>query len=132
MLRRKIYYVQKYILFFQYQLKKNLIMAKITYKLKFIDSFRFIPISLSKLPDNLSGIYSKECRDKNCESECKFKGLRNNKHSYICKECRKKQLKPLNGLIKNFRNTCKYCNNDVNKFIMLFRKIVYPYEYMDI
>ena len=54
---------------------------------------------LSKLADNLSKIYSKKCRDKNCKSECEFKGLQNNNLSYSCKEGRKKQLKPTNGLI---------------------------------
>ena len=34
----------------------------ITYKLKFIDSFRFMSTSLSKLVKDLSEIYSKECR----------------------------------------------------------------------
>ena len=58
-------------------------------KLKFIDSFRFMPTSLSKLVNNLSEIYSKKFRDKNCKFECEFKGLKNNKLSYNCKECRK-------------------------------------------
>ena len=61
--------------------------------------------SLSKLVDNLSEIYSKKCRDKNCKSECEFKGLKNNKLSYNCKGCIKKQLQPINGLIKKFPNT---------------------------
>ena len=87
--------------------------------------------SLSKLIDNLSEIYSKKCRDKNCKSECEFKGLKNNKISYNCKECRKKTVKTKNGLIKKFPNTNKFCNNDINKFILLLRKGVYPYEYMD-
>ena len=34
----------------------------IIYRLKFIDSFRFISTSLSSLVDNLSEIYKKECR----------------------------------------------------------------------
>ena len=35
----------------------------ITYKLKFIDSFRFMPDSLSNLVDNTSGIFiSIECK----------------------------------------------------------------------
>ena len=89
-----------------------------------------MPTSLSKLVNNLSEIYSKKFRDKTCKFECEFKRLENNKISYNCKECRKKQLKPINGLIKKFPNTYKFCNNDINKFILIFRKGVYPYEYM--
>ena len=29
------------------------------------------------------------------------------------------------------KNTLKCSNNDINKFILLLRKGVYPYEYMD-
>ena len=32
---------------------------------------------------------------------------------------------------KKFKNTYSSCNNDLNKFILLLRKGVYPYEYMD-
>ena len=34
-------------------------------------------------------------------------------------------------LIKKLKNTDSFCNNDLNKFILLLRKGVYPYEYMD-
>ena len=34
----------------------------ITYKLKFIDSYRFVSTSLSNLVDNLSRIYDRECK----------------------------------------------------------------------
>ena len=121
MVRRKY----REIFFFSVPIKKELDNGKtITYKLKFIDSFRFMSTSLSKLVDNLSEIYSKKCRDKNCKPECEFKGLKNNKLSYNCKECRKKQLKPINGLIKKFPNTYKFCNNDINKFILTLRKVL--------
>ena len=30
-----------------------------------------------------------------------------------------------------FANTYRFCNEDINKFILLLRKDVYPYEYMD-
>ena len=34
-------------------------------------------------------------------------------------------------LIKRFASTYEFCNKDLNKFILLLRKGVYPYEYMD-
>ena len=34
-------------------------------------------------------------------------------------------------LIKRFANTCRFCNGEINKFILLLRREVYPYEYMD-
>ena len=34
-------------------------------------------------------------------------------------------------LLERFANTYKFCDNDLNKFIMLLRKGVYPYEYID-
>ena len=81
---------EKYITF-SVSINKSKVITKLSklirkYKLKFIDSFRFMSTLLSKLFNNLSEIYSKKCRDKDCKSECEFKGLENNK---LCKECRK-------------------------------------------
>ena len=53
-----------------------------TYKLKFIDSFRFMPTSLSSLLDHLFEIYSKKLKDENCKSECDFIELKNNNLHY--------------------------------------------------
>ena len=33
--------------------------------------------------------------------------------------------------MKKSKNTYSFCNSDLNKFILLLRKGVYPYEYMD-
>ena len=35
------------------------------------------------------------------------------------------------GLIEKFHNTYQLCNKDLNKFALLLREGVYPYEYMD-
>ena len=34
-------------------------------------------------------------------------------------------------MIKRFANIYEFCDRDINKFIFLLRKGVYPYEYMD-
>ena len=34
-------------------------------------------------------------------------------------------------MIKKFPNVYQVCNEDINKFVLLLRKGVYPYEYMD-
>ena len=34
-------------------------------------------------------------------------------------------------MIKRFENTYEFCDRHINKFILLLRKGVYPYEYMD-
>ena len=120
---------EKYITFLVPIEKKLYNGTIITYKLKFTDSFRFISTSLSKLVDNLSEIYSKECKE--CKSVCDFIGLKNNKLYYRCNKCKKRQLKPINRLIKKFPNIYKFCNGDINEFILLLRKGVYPYEYID-
>ena len=87
--------------------------------------------SLSSLVDNLSEIYGEKCRDKNCKCEWELIGLKNNRLQYKCKECKKGQLKPINGLSKNFSNTDEFCNGYINEFVLLLRKGVDPYKYMD-
>ena len=63
--------------------------------------------------------------------ECRLIGLKNNELYYKCKECNDESYKSINGLNKKFPNTYRFYNEDVNKFVLLLRKRVYPYEYMD-
>ena len=56
----------------------------------------------------------------------------NEKLIFKCIDCEKEYEKEFNKeLIERFANTYKFCDNDLDKFIMLLRKGVYPYEYMD-
>ena len=64
-------------------------------------------------------------------SECRLIGLKNNELNYECKECNDESYKSENGLIIEFLNTYQFCKDDLNKFVLLLRKGVYPYEYMD-
>ena len=83
---------EKYITFFV-PIKKELDNGQtIKYKLKFIDTFRFMPTSLPNLVDNLSEIYSKEsngCKER-IKSICNFIGFKNNRLNYKCKEYNKR------------------------------------------
>ena len=47
-------------------------------------------------------------------------------------ECKKNHSKDFdNELIKRFANIDEFCNEDINKFMLLLRTGIYPYEYMD-
>ena len=116
---------------------KNL---EITYKIKFIDSFRFMSSSLSKLVDNLSeGIHNNKRAD--CKSNLDYIKTKNEKLILECYNCKQRYRKKFNKeLIKRFASTYEFCNNHttgsssserLNKFVLLLRKGVYPYEYMD-
>ena len=114
---------------------------EITYKIKFIDSYRFMSSSLSKLVDNLSErIHNNKCLD--CNSCLDYVRITKNEKLLLkCFNCDSYYKKKVNKeLIKKFKNTYSFCNSDtaepsslerINKFILLLRKGVYPYEYMD-
>ena len=87
--------------------------------------------SLSKLVDNLSeGIHNNKCSD--CGSNLDYIKIKNEKLILECYNCKQRYKEKFNKeLIKKFASTYSFCNNDLNKFILLLRKGAYPYEYMD-
>ena len=98
-------------------------VLEINYKIKFIDNFRFMSSSLSKLADNLSeGIYNNKCS--NCKSNLDYIRITKNKKLLLkCFNCNTYHKKKFNkDLIKKIENTYNFCNNDLNIFVLLLRK----------
>ena len=92
--------------------------------------------SLSNLVDNTCKIFkSEEC--KSCieklkiNSDCYYAELKNDRLIYKCKKCKNECKKPINELKKKFRSIYQFCDGKLNKFVLLLRKGVYRYEYMD-
>ena len=91
---------EKYITF-SVPIKNELDNGKtITYKIKFVDSFRFMQSKLSELVDNLSKIRKKECEacmeGNKIKSECDFIGFKKNKLNYKCKKSGRRYFKSIN------------------------------------
>ena len=86
---------EKYITF-SVPIKKRLDNDKtVTYKLKFIDSFRFMSTSLSSLVKNLSdGLYNDKCTD--CKSCLYYMSAKDNQLIFTCLNCNNNRNKDLN------------------------------------
>ena len=122
------------------------ITKNLSYILQFIDSARFMASSLSNLVNNLSeGLHRIKCiseHDKKCETcgikykyfNCflEYKNFEDDLIEYKCLSWSKIYQQRLNEKLKEiFFNTYKFSNHDNNKFILLLKKGVYSYEYMD-
>ena len=106
-------------------------ITKISYKIKFIDSCRFMSTSLSSLVNNLSeGLHNDRSID--CKSCLDYMTNKDKQLIFRCFRCKKNYEKNFNKeLIQRLVKTYEFCNGDLNKFILPLRKGVYPYEYMD-
>ena len=117
---------------FSVPIKKQLDNGKtITCKIKFIDSFRFVARKLSSLVHNLSEeLHKDKCID--FKSYLDYMKTKNDQLIFRCFRCKKIIKKNFNkDLIEKFASIYEFCNRDINKFILLLRRGVYPYEYMD-
>ena len=128
---------QKFMSFFipikkkTYANSRNTKKKLLTYNLRFIDSARHMNESLCTLVDNLSGLKN-YCEKKSFDNiKITYKEINND---YIvntrCKACLWRKDIKLSELVKNFPNTFNLCRGGVEKFPLLLRKGVYPYEYM--
>ena len=87
--------------------------------------------SLSKLVNNLSeGLHNDRSID--CKSFLDYMATKDEKLVFRCFRYKKNYKKDFNKeLIQLFANIHDFWNVDLNKFVLLLRKGVYPYEYMD-
>ena len=101
----------------------------ITYKLNFMDSYRFMNRPLSTLADNFSEI--NECKCKNPNEQCIHTKRKNDVLICTCKTCNNKSHISIDTLRERFPRLYKFSKGDKDKLILLLRKGVYPYDYMD-
>ena len=87
--------------------------------------------SLSNLVNNLSeGLHNDKCTD--CKSCLDYMIFKDDQLIFRCFKCKKVYKNDFNKeLIKRFANIHEFYYKDIKKSILLLRKGVYPYEYMD-
>ena len=93
-------------------------ITKISYKIKFIDSYRFMSASLSNLVSNLSeGLHNDRCID--CKSCLDYMTTKDEQLIFRCFRCKANYEKNFNkDFIQRFTNIYEFCNGDLNKFIL--------------
>ena len=110
---------EKYITFsvpIKKEITKKDKIVKISYKIKFIDSYRFMLTSLSKLVGNLSKALHND-KYKDCMSYLDYMTTKDEQLILRCFNCKKNYEKSFNKyLIQRFANIYEFCNGDLNKF----------------
>ena len=86
----------------------NEIVTTISYKIKFINSSRFIASSLSNLVDNLSE-WIRKIKYKDCGCFLEYESVKDNLIKYKCLSCNKDYSKKLDEeLDKKFKDTLSF------------------------
>ena len=105
---------------------------------EFIDNMRSVMASLLKSIDKVSEIDKKIAQIDKKEPENKFIDTMRSMMTSLSPSIDKaseidKKISQIEliELIEKFPNVYQFCNRDPNKFSLLLRKGVYPYEYMD-
>ena len=102
---------------------------------KFTDNMRSMMASLSQSINKISEIERKISQIDKEETKNKFTdSMRSMTASLLQSIDEVSQIDrkiSYAALIEKFPNTYQLCNKDLNKFALLLRKGVYPYEYMD-
>ena len=103
-------------------------VESISFKIKFINSSRFMAILLSNLFANLT----ERIHQIKFGCSVEHENVKNNLIKYKCVSCDKKYPKKFNEeLKKKYKSTFKFSYNDINKFILFLRKGADLHEYMD-
>ena len=88
--------------------------------------------SLASLVDNLSKVGTtnrKKCFERySTILECRYIKHKNNKLIYKCEQCDKLNSKPISVLSKKFLTTYHFCNENLDKFLLLLKKGAFLYE----
>ena len=93
--------------------------------------------SLSKLVDNLSNKVIDDGKCSSCGSNLQYIAIRKSgRLVFECFNCKGRYSKIFcekleKKLTAKFKNTYRFCNEEIDKFLLLLRKCIYPYEYMD-
>ena len=116
-----------------YANSKNTKKKLLNYNVRFIDSARHMNESLSTLVYNLSGLNKCKCEKPSFDNIKITYRVINKEHlaHTRCKVCLWREDHKLSVVTANFPNTFKLCCDNVRKFLLLLRKGVYSYEYME-
>ena len=93
--------------------------------------------SLPNLVDNLSDRIIDDGKCDSCDSKLEYNAIRKSGGLlFECFDCKRRNSKKFSEKLKKrfnnkFKSTYKFCNEDIDKFMILLRKDIYLYEYMD-